>query len=150
MPSDLPLPIRTSATYQHLLLIIISIDVFLKIHFLVISLPLTKTVLYNLYHVLPFQREDSKFTFTQPEHGYLLMDSDKWYFTRLGVDVINDYKIVSSIRRVRKQTQPVQLTHMDEECECRYLLPVHEDLENLTIQFGHSLTTMNEWIYAAP
>ena len=36
---------------------IISIDVFLKTHFLVIHLPLTKTVLYNFYHVLPFQRE---------------------------------------------------------------------------------------------
>lgn len=56
MPSDLSLPVPTSATYQHLLLRIISIDVFLKGHFLVyvIRLPLTNNVNYNLYHVLPF------------------------------------------------------------------------------------------------
>jgi len=45
------------------------------------------------------------------------MDSAKWYFIRLGVDVINDCKSVSSIRRVCKQTQPVQLKHLDEERE---------------------------------
>src|SRR5215510_9118588 len=55
MPSDLSLPIPTSATYQHLLLRIISFDIFLKGNFLVyvIRLPLTSDVLYNLYHVVP-------------------------------------------------------------------------------------------------
>ena len=62
MPSDLPLPIRTSATYQHLLLRTISIDVFFNINFLVfvIRLLLTKIVFYNLHHVLPFQKEKTQ------------------------------------------------------------------------------------------
>jgi hypothetical protein len=70
---------------------------------------------------------------------------------------ITDCKIVSSIHRVCKQTQPVQLKHLDVECEPQMLVPIQSiptscsrDLENSTTQFGHSLTTMNEWIYAAP
>ena len=81
---------------------------FLKGLFLVyvIFLPLTNNVLYNLYHVLPIpvkiKGTDSKFTLIQPEQDYLLMDTAKWYFTRLGVDEINDCKIVSRVRRVWK------------------------------------------------
>jgi hypothetical protein len=56
MPSDISLPIPTSATYQHLVLRIVTFDVFLKGKFLVyvIRLPLTNDVFFNLYHVLPF------------------------------------------------------------------------------------------------
>ena len=55
MPSNLSLPIPTSATYQRLVLRIVSLDVFLKGHFLVyvIRLPLTNKVIYKLHHVLP-------------------------------------------------------------------------------------------------
>lgn len=94
MPSDLSLPIPMSATHQHILFKIVSIDVFLKGLFLVyvIRLPLTNSVHYNLYHVLllPIKIKGtySKFTFIQPEHDYLLMDTAKWYFPRLGVDEI--------------------------------------------------------------
>jgi hypothetical protein len=57
MPSDLSLPIPTSAAYQHLMLGIISIYVFLRDHFLVyaIRLPLTNNVFYNLHHISTFQ-----------------------------------------------------------------------------------------------
>jgi hypothetical protein len=125
MPSDLSSSIPMSATHQHVLLKMISIDVFLKGLFLVyvICLPLTNNVLYNLFHGLPLlikiKGTYSKFTFIQPEHDYLLMDTVKWYFTRLGVDKINDSKTVRCILRVCKQTKPVQLTHLDEECEPR-------------------------------
>ena len=78
-------------------------------------------MLYNLFHVLPFpikiKGTYSKFTFIQPDHDYLLMDTAKWYFTRLGVDKINDCKTVRRIVRVCKQTKPVQPAHLDEECE---------------------------------
>jgi len=115
MPSDLSLHIPTSATYQHLLLRIVSIDVFLTGRFLVyvIHLPLTSNVIYNLYHVLPLpikiRGTDSKFIFIQPEHDYLLMDTAKQYFTWLGADGINSCKIVSKAHMVCKQTLPVQL-----------------------------------------
>jgi len=53
VPSDLSLPIPTSAAYQYLLLIV-NFDVFLKGKFLVyvIRLPLTSNVIFNSYHVL--------------------------------------------------------------------------------------------------
>ena len=95
MPSDLSPPIPTSAAYQHLVLRIVSIDVFLKGNFLVyvIRLSLTNNVLYNLYHVFPLpikiKGTDSKFIFIQPKHEYLLMDTVKRYFTMLGVARIN-------------------------------------------------------------
>jgi len=61
----------------------------------VIRLPLTN-VSYNLYHILPLpikiKGTDSKFIFIQPEHDYLLMDTAKRYFTRLGADEVNDLK----------------------------------------------------------
>ena len=74
MSSDISLPIPTSATYQHLLLRIFFIDIFLRDHFLVyvIRLTLTNNVIYNLYHILPLpikiRGTDSKFIFMQPEH----------------------------------------------------------------------------------
>ena len=89
MRSDLSLPILTSATYQHLILKIVTFDVFLKGKFLVyvIRLPLTSNVIFNLYHILPFPIKvrgiNSKFIFIQPEHDSLLMDTAKRYFTGL-------------------------------------------------------------------
>jgi hypothetical protein len=127
MPSNLSLLIPTSATYQHLLLRIISFDVFLKGYFLVyvICLPLTNIVLYNLYHVLSLpikiKGTDSKFIFIQPEHDYLLMDTVKRYFTKLGVDEINGCKTASNVHNICKQSQPVKLIHLDEECEAHML-----------------------------
>ena len=97
MPSDLSLPVPTSATYQYLLLRVVAIGV-LQGKFLVyvIRLPLTINVSYNLYHVLPFpigvKGTVSKFIFIQPEHDYLLMDTAKRFFTRLGVDEVNECK----------------------------------------------------------
>jgi hypothetical protein len=92
MPSDLSLPIPTSAAFQHLVLRILSIDVFVNGHFLVyvIRLPLTNNIMYNIYHVLPLlikiKGRDSTFIFIQPEHDYSLMDTSKRYFKRLGMN----------------------------------------------------------------
>jgi len=124
MPSDLSLPIPTTAAYQHLLRIV-NFDVFLKGKFLVyvIRLPLTSNVIFNLYHVLPLpikvRGTNSKFIFIQPENEYLLIDTAKRYFTGLKVDEINECKTINKVLNVCKQTQPVQLTHLDEVCEAQ-------------------------------
>jgi hypothetical protein len=92
MPSDLSLPVATSASYQYLLLRIVSIDVYLQGKFLVyvVHLPLTNNVSYNLYHILPFPNKvkgtDSKLVFIQPEHEFLIMDTAKRFFSRLGAE----------------------------------------------------------------
>jgi len=163
MPSDLSLPNPTSATYQHLLLRIISIDVFLKGYFLVcvISLPLTNNVFYHLYHVLllpiKIKVTDSIFIFIQPQHDYLLMDTAKWYFTSLGVDEINNCKVVSKVHKVNKQTQQVQPTHLDEECEAQTIETIRSipaSCSQRIIELNHTLWTQldnsERWLYVVP
>jgi hypothetical protein len=130
MPSDLSLPVPTSATYQHLVLRIISIDVFLKGNFLlyVNRLHLTNNKPYNLYHVFPLpikiKGTDSKFIFIKPKHEYLLMDTAKRYFIILVVAGKNECKLVTKVHKISKQSQPVQLTHLDEECEAQMFQPI--------------------------
>jgi hypothetical protein len=55
IPSDLSLPIPLSAAYQHLVLRISEVDIFLKGNYFVhvILLPLTSHVKYSVYQVLP-------------------------------------------------------------------------------------------------
>ena len=52
------------------------------------------------------------------------MDTAKRYFTRLGVAKINECKSVSKDQNVCKQSQPVQLTDVDEECEAQMIEPI--------------------------
>ena len=72
MPPKLPLPLSLSAAYHHLVLRIIDFDVFFKGNFLVyiICLPLTNSINFNLYHVLPLpiqlKNTESKFIFLLP------------------------------------------------------------------------------------
>ena len=123
MPSDLSLPIPTSATYLNLLLRIVNIDVILKGKFLiyVIRLHLTNNVTFNLYHVLPvpirIKGTDTKYIFIEPEIEYLLMDTAKRYFSGLQVNEIHECKILNKDLKVCKQNKPMQLAHLEEVCE---------------------------------
>jgi len=126
----------------------------------VIRLPLTNNVSYNLYHVLPLpikiKGTDSKFIFIQPEHNYLLMDTAKRYFTRLAADEVNYCKILTKGHKVCKQTQLVQLTHLDEGCEAQLIERIRyipSSCSQRIIQLNHTLWTQldnNEWLYVAP
>ena len=127
MPPELSLPLPLSTAYHHLVLRIIDLVVYVNENFLVyiIRLPLTNSINYNLYHVLtlPVQvrNTESKFIFLSPESECLLMDTAKQYFARLRADELNNYKLISSRHRVCKQTQPLQITHIDDECEAQML-----------------------------
>jgi hypothetical protein len=125
IPSELSLPIPLSATYQNLIVNIIDFDVFIKDQFLVyvIHLPLTDHVNYNIYHVLPLPRKntETRFTFILPEREYLLMDIAKQYYARLKADEIKECKLISSYHRICRQYNPVQITHLHEECEVEML-----------------------------
>ena len=116
MPSDLSLPIATSAAYQHLVLRIVTFDGFVNGKFLVyvIRLTVTSNVIFNLHHVLPIpikvRGTDSKFIFIQPEQDCLLMDTAKRYFIGLRVDEIHECNAINKVLKICKQTQPVQLT----------------------------------------
>ena len=160
MPSDLSLPIPTSATCQHFGLRIVTIDVFLKGHFLVHVIRILLTMYFTICIILPLpikvKATDSKFVFIQPEQDYLLMDTAKRYFTRLGVDGINECKIVSKTLKVCKQNQPVQLTHLDEVCEAQMIEPISSISASCSQRIGelnHTLWTQldgNEWLCVAP
>jgi len=84
------------------------------------------------------------------------MDTAKRYFTRLGADRINLCKIVSKTHKVCKQTQPVQLTHLDEECEAQMMEPIRSSPASCSqrnVELNHTLWTQlgnNEWLYVAP
>ena len=73
IPSDLTLLIPLSAAYQHLVLRISEVDIFLKGNYFVyvIRIPLTNHVKYSVYHVSPLpikiRNTDFKFTFILPE-----------------------------------------------------------------------------------
>jgi hypothetical protein len=162
IPSELSFPIPLSATYQNLVLRLIDFDVFLKSNFLVyvIRLPLTNHIKYNVYHVLPLpiriKNTDSKFTFIMPECEYLLMDVAKRYYARLRVDEIKDCKSISNYHLVCKQNHPVQITHLNEECEAEMLQPIRSvptSCSQRVVELNQTLWTQlddNEWLYVAP
>ena len=162
MPPELSFPLPLSAAYQHLVLRIIDFDIFLKGNFLVyvIRLPLTNSITYNLYHVLPLpiqvRNTDSKFTFLLPEREYLLMDTAKQYFARLKADELASCKSISSRHRVCKQNQPLQLTHLDEECEAQMLQAVRTIPSTCSQRIAELNQTVwtqlenNEWLFVAP
>ena len=67
----------------------------------------------------------------------------KYYYVRLRVTKIKECKLITSRHRVCKQNNPVQLTHLHEECEVEcfnhlglYLVVVLKGLPKLTKLFG--------------
>ena len=94
----------------------------------VIHPPLTSNVIFNFYHVLPLpikvRGTNSKLIFIQTVNDYLLMDTDKRYFTALKVDEIQECNTINKVLKVCKQTQPVQLIHLDEVCDAQMIEPI--------------------------
>ena len=162
MPAELALPIPLSATHQNLIVNILELEVFIRDKFLVyvIRLPLTNHVKYNVYHVLPLpiRIEDSTnpFTFILPEREYLLMDTAKRYYARLGVNEFTDCKLIFARHRVCKQSGPLQLTHLHEECEVEMLQSLRAIPSSCPQRIAEINQTAwtrldgNEWLYVAP
>jgi hypothetical protein len=84
------------------------------------------------------------------------MDVAKQYFTRLRADELNICKTVSSRHRVCRQTQPVQLTHLDDECEAQMLQGVRtipSTCSQRITELNQTVWTQldnNEWLFVAP
>ena len=162
MPPELSLPLPLSTAYHHLVLRIIDLVVYVNENFLVyiIRLPLTNSINYNLYHVLtlPVQvrNTESKFIFLSPESECLLMDTAKQYFARLRADELTNCKLISIRHRVCKQTQPLQLTHLDDECEAQMLQAIRTIPSTCSQRIAELNQTVwtqlanNEWLFVAP
>jgi hypothetical protein len=138
------------------------LDVFIKDSFLVyvIRLPLTNHVNCNLYHVLllpvKIKNTDNKFTFIVPEREYLLMDVAKRYYTKLKVSELKDCKLISYHHRICKQTGPVQIIHLHEQCEVEILQSARtippscsQRVAEINITIWTQLED-NKWLYVAP
>jgi hypothetical protein len=162
IPSDLTLPIPLSAAYHNLVLRISEVDVFLKGNYFVyvIRLPLTNHVKYSVYHVLPLpikiKNTDLKFTFILPEREYLFMDIAKQYYARLRADKFKECKLMINNHRLCKQNYPVQVKHVNEECEPELLQSIRSRPSSCSqriVELNQTLWTQlnnNEWLYVAP
>jgi hypothetical protein len=97
---------------------------------------------------LPIQvrNTESKFIFLLPEREYLLMDTAKQYFARLRADELTNCKSISSRHRVCKQTQPLRLTHLDDECEAQMLQAVKYNTVYLFAKNSRTKSIWNKWI----
>jgi len=162
VPSELTLPIPLSATYQNLIVNIIDLDVFIRNNFLVyvIRLPLTNHIKYNVYHVLPLpiriKDTDNQFIFILPEREYLLMDTAKRYHARLRVTEIKECKSITARHKICKQSSPVQLTHLHEDCEVEMLQSLRaipSSCSQRIAEINRTIWTQlddNQWLYVAP
>ena len=162
IPGELTLPVPLSATHQNLIVNIVDLDVLMKDNFLVyvIRLPLTNHVRYNVYHILPLSIRikvtETRFTFILPECEYLLMDTAKRYYAKLRVNEIQKCKLITLCHRVCKQSSPVQMTHLHEECEVEMLQSLRAIPSSCSQRIAEINQTVwtqldgNEWLYVAP
>jgi hypothetical protein len=162
IPAELTLPVPLSATHQNLIVNILELEVFIRDKFLVyvIRLPLTNHVKYNVYHVLPLpiwiEDATNQFTFILPERKYLLMDTAKQYYVRLGVNEFKDCILIMARHKVCKQNGPLQLTHLHEECEVEMLQSLRAIPSSCPQRIAEINQTAwtrldgNEWLYVAP
>ncbi|PNF29812.1 hypothetical protein B7P43_G10072 [Cryptotermes secundus] len=151
-----------SAAYQHLVLRISEVDIFLKGNYFVyvIRIHLTSHVKYIVYHVLPLpikiRNTDFKFTFILPEREYLLMDIAKQYYARLRVHEFKECKLMATNHRLCGQNYPVQVKHVNEECEAELLQSIRNipsSCSQRIVELNQTLWTQlnnNEWLYVAP
>jgi hypothetical protein len=83
------------------------------------------------------------------------MDTAKRYFTGLKVDEIHECKAINKVLKINKQTQPVQLTHLDEVCEAQIIEPIRSipaSCSQRIVDLNHTLWTQldgNEWLFVA-
>ena len=106
---------------------------------------------------LPIQvrNTESKFIFLLPEREYLLTDTAKQYFARLRAEELTNCKSISSQHRVCNQTQPLQLTHLNDECEAQMLQAVRtipSTCSQRIAELNQTIWTQldNEWLFVAP
>ena len=145
MPDDVSLTIPRSATYLNLR--IVNIDIFIKgtILVYVLRIPLAINIDFNLYHVLPLpiriKEIDTKYIFIQPKIEYLLMDTDKRYFSGLEVHEIYECKVLNRLKMCR-QNKPLQLAHLEEICEAQMARPIRSippSCSQRIVELNHTL-----------
>ncbi|XP_046382338.1 uncharacterized protein LOC124153285 [Ischnura elegans] len=162
IPKDLTLPFPQSVAYRSKLLKMLELDVFLSNHVLgyVISIPLSNLVRFNVYHVIPLPIKingtSMKFIFIQPEREYLLLDKSGRYVTKLSREDFADCKLVSANARLCKQTCPLRLVHVLDDCETQLLLSASSislNCDRRIVSLEKTFWTRlgsREWLFVSP
>jgi hypothetical protein len=84
------------------------------------------------------------------------MNTAERYFTGLRVDEIHECKTINKVLKICKQTQPVQLTHLDQVCEAQMIEPIRSipaSCSQRIVDLKHTLRTQldgNEWLFVTP
>jgi len=84
------------------------------------------------------------------------MNTAKHYFARLRADQLTNCKPISSRHSVCKQTQPLQLTHLDDACAAQMLQAVRtipSICSQRIAELNQTIWTQldnNEWLFVAP
>ena len=85
------------------------------------------------------------------------MEAAKRYFTGLRVDEIHACKPIYKVFMICEQTQPMQLTHLDEVCEAQMIEPIRSILAScfqriveFNHTFGRNYTEMNGYLWPQP
>jgi hypothetical protein len=71
------------------------------------------------------------------------MDVAKRYYARLKVNEIKECKIINSHYRVCKQNNPIQITHLHEECEVEML----QSIRTIPFSCSQRITEINQTIW---
>ncbi|PNF43974.1 hypothetical protein B7P43_G00917 [Cryptotermes secundus] len=160
LPRDLSLPNTARVAYEHVLMNIIDIDVFLNNNLLgyVLKIPLVNSAVFHLYKLIPFptkvNNSENIFVFIESEKDFLMIDTLKQVYVKLNELELDECKVISPDWRVCKQTFPVKSTHVHQECEVRLLEPTTRiplDCKRKIISLDDVTwlpLTHNKWIFA--
>jgi hypothetical protein len=162
LPHDLSLPTPARVAYEHVLMNIVDIDVFLNDDVLgyVLKTPLVNSAVYNLYKLIPFPTKvnssENTFVFIEGEKDYFMIDTLKQVYAKLSELDLDKCKVISPDWRICKQTFPMKSTHLHQECEVRLLDPITSiplDCNKKIISLNDITwlpLTHNRWIFASP
>jgi hypothetical protein len=114
LPTDLSLHSTARVAYRHVLTDTVDIDVFLNDNILwyILRIPLVRSVVYNLYKLIPFptkvRNSEDTFVFISSEENYLLMDTLKQTYAKLSDLQVSKCNTISPELGMRKQVFPLE------------------------------------------
>jgi len=159
-PKDTALPFPLSRDSAHLLLRLCDLQVYIKDGILgyVISLPLVNRGNFNIYKLIPIPvpLDRTKFMYVDTGKPFLWIDQARQYYFMMDKGWMDSCKILSVLKYVCKQDQPLLSSHLHENCMVQLLQPrgsVPPICDKRVVEISNSVWTQlanNEWIYFIP
>lgn len=157
IPANTEFPVSLLVENSHILLKLIDLNVVYVNNKLIyiIEVPLVQSYIFNLYHLipLPVKQNSNKYLFIQPTSEYFAIDDNRQHY----LVIQNDVKYCKNVNvnyYVCKQTQPLHLTHNNDNCESKlYLIPnkipsnCDIRIVNIENNIWHQLQTSNSWLF---